>query len=300
MTGIVFNIQHFSVNDGPGIRTTIFLKGCRLHCPWCHNPESISLSREIALRTERCIRCGECITVCRHHAISSENGSYTIHRDLCAKCGRCVDVCVTEARTAVGQEMTIKALMDEIRKDAIFFHQSGGGVTFSGGEPLLQHEFLLDLLKVCRWEGIHTTVDTTGFTTAAILESIAEYTDLFLYDLKLLNDVKHREFTGVSNQQILENLRLLAEWKKKVIVRMPLIPTVNDDVESIQALGSFVGSLQTIKEIHILPYHQSGIEKYQRIGSEYTMASLTAPSQDVLHSAVRTLNQYVPHVRVGG
>jgi pyruvate formate lyase activating enzyme len=300
MTGIVFNIQRFSVNDGSGIRTTVFFKGCPLHCRWCHNPESISPSREIALRVDRCIRCGDCMTVCKNNAIHRENGSYVIHRELCAKCGECVDVCVSEARAVVGNEMNVEEVMKEIRKDVTFFHQSGGGVTFSGGEPLLQHEFLLELLKVCRHEGIHTTVDTTGFTSAAIMKSIAEYADLFLYDLKLLNDKMHHEYTGVSNQFVLENLRLLAELKKKVIVRIPLIPTVNDDEESIRSVGSFIGSLQTIQEIHILPYHRSGIEKYQRIGLEYNMTSLAVPSQEVLQSAVRAFNQYVPHVTIGG
>jgi pyruvate formate lyase activating enzyme len=300
ITGVVFNIQRFSVNDGPGIRTTIFFKGCPLHCPWCHNPESISPSREIALRTDRCIRCGDCITVCKNNAVYSENGFYAIHRELCAKCGECVEVCVSDARAVIGNEMTVEGVMTEIQKDLIFFNQSGGGVTFSGGEPLLQHEFLLALLKACRQEKIHTTVDTTGFTSATILKSIAKYTDLFLYDLKVFNDAKHREFTGVSNQLILENLRLLTEWKKKIVVRIPLIPTINDDEESIRSLGSFVGSLQTIQEIHILSYHRSGIEKYQRIGSEYKMASLVTPDQESLQSVVRNLNQYVPHVIIGG
>jgi pyruvate formate lyase activating enzyme len=300
MIGIIFNIQRFSVNDGPGIRTTVFLKGCPLHCPWCHNPESISSSREIALRADRCIRCGDCLTVCTNNAIYSENGSYAIHRELCAKCGKCIEMCASDARTAVGSEMTLEEVMKEIRKDTAFFHQSGGGVTFSGGEPLLQHDFLLPLLKTCHEEGFHTTVDTSGFTSATILRSIAEYTDLFLYDLKLFNDAKHLEFTGVSNHLVLENLRHLAQWKKKVIVRIPLIPTINDDEESIHSLGSFLVSLETIREIHVLPYHRSGFEKYQRIGSKYTMASLEVPNQETLQSVVRILNQYVPHVAIGG
>jgi pyruvate formate lyase activating enzyme len=196
--------------------------------------------------------------------------------------------------------MTVEEAMKEIRKDKDFFSQSGGGVTFSGGEPLLQHEFLLSLLNACRFEGIHTTVDTTGFTSSAILKSVAEYTDLFLYDLKTLDDVRHQEFTGVSNQIVLQNLKLLADWNKNVIVRIPLIPTMNDNDASIQALGAFVGSLKTIQAIHLLPYHRSGIDKYQRIGLVYTLDSLEQPTQELLQSAERMLQEYVPQVTIGG
>ena len=300
MTGIVFNIQRFSVHDGPGIRTTVFLKGCPLHCPWCHNPESISTEREIALRADRCIRCGDCMTVCKNNAVYHENGSYAIHRELCKKCGACVEVCVSDARAVIGNEMTTEEVMKEIKKDVPFYHQSGGGVTFSGGEPLLQHAFLLTLLQACQQEGIHTTVDTTGCTSAPVLKSIVEYVDLFLYDLKIVNDEKHRILTGVSNQLILGNLQLLAELKKNVIVRMPLLPGLNDDEEDVRSLGDFVCSLTTISEINILPYHRSGVEKYQRIGSEYKMESLAIPDQEMLQSVARILHQYVPRVTIGG
>jgi len=300
MTGLIFNIQRFSVYDGMGIRTTVFFKGCPLHCSWCHNPESLSLVREIALRSDRCIQCGDCMAICKNGAIYRENGSYVIHRERCLRCGECVDVCVADARALVGREMTVEEVMKEIRADASFFNQSGGGVTFSGGEPLLQHEFLLALLETCRMEGIHTTVDTTGFTSATILKSIAENTDLFLYDLKLFNDAMHREYTGVSNQIIFQNLKLLADWNKKVVIRIPLIPSLNDDEENIRALGAFVASLQKIQEIHLLPYHRSGIDKYQRIGMEYTLVTLAIPNHEMLQSAERMLKQYVPQVIVGG
>jgi len=300
MTGLIFNIQRFSVYDGMGIRTTVFFKGCPLHCSWCHNPESLSLVREIALRSDRCIQCGDCMAICKNGAIYRENGSYVIHRERCLRCGECVDVCVADARALVGREMTVEEVMKEIRADASFFNQSGGGVTFSGGEPLLQHEFLLALLETCRMEGIHTTVDTTGFTSATILKSIEENTDLFLYDLKLFNDAMHREYTGVSNQIIFQNLKLLADWNKKVVIRIPLIPSLNDDEENIRALGAFVASLQKIQEIHLLPYHRSGIDKYQRIGMEYTLVTLAIPNHEMLQSAERMLKQYVPQVIVGG
>jgi len=300
MTGLIFNVQRFSVNDGPGIRTTIFFKGCPLHCLWCHNPESLSSVREVALRADRCIQCGDCLTACKNGASYRENGLYAIHRERCLQCGECVDVCVADARALIGREMTVEEVMKEIRRDTSFFNQSAGGATFSGGEPLLQHEFLLVLLKACRWEGIHTTIDTSGFTSSAILRPIAENTDLFYYDLKSFDDAKHCELTGVSNQIVLQNLKLLAAWNMKVIVRIPLIPSLNDDEENIRALGAFIASLQTIQEIHLLPYHRSGIDKYQRIGLEYTLASLAVPGQETLQSAERMLKHYVPHVTIGG
>jgi len=300
ISGTVFHIQRFSVNDGPGIRTTVFFKGCPLHCSWCHNPESISSASELALRPDRCIQCGDCITACNNQAIYSQNGSYATNRSLCQNCGECVDVCNSEARTIIGKKMSVQEVMAEIRKDVTFFQQSAGGATFSGGEPLFQHEFLLNLLQSCHQEGIHTIVDTTGFTSETILELIAKYIDLFLYDLKMMNDTKHRELTGISNQIVLENLRKLAQFGKKIIIRFPLIPTINDDEENIHSLGEFVKSLRTIQEIHILPFHHLGSEKRQRIGSEHTMATLVTPSSKELHSITETLNQYIPRVIIGG
>ena len=240
------------------------------------------------------------MAVCINNAIYEDHDSFAIQREFCKRCGACVDVCVSEARAIVGNEMTTEEVMKEIRKDVTFYHQSGGGATFSGGEPLLQHAFLLTLLQACQQEGIRTTVDTTGFTSAAVLKTIAEYVDLFLYDLKIVNDEKHRLLTGVSNQLILGNLQLLADLKKKVIVRVPLLPGLNDDEEAIRSLGEFVSTLTGISEINLLPYHRSGVEKYQRIGSEYQMASLAPPDQEKLQSVARTLHHYVPHVNIGG
>ena len=300
MKGLVFNIQRFSVNDGPGIRTTIFLKGCPLHCKWCHNPESISPDEQLVLRADRCVRCGDCFALCKNHAVQRVDGGFSTIRDLCVECGECIEVCNAEAREIAGKEMTEAEVMNEVEKDVIFYEQSGGGASFSGGEPLLQHEFLQVLLMACREKGIRTVVDTTGFTSPEILKKVSDFVDLFLFDLKTLDDQKHREYIGVSNSLILDNLKRLAEWKKEVIVRIPIIPAVNDDLTGIRESGAFVASLGNVSEIHLLPYHTIGVEKYKRLGMEYEMEQTVPPSADDLSIIVKELRNYVSTVSIGG
>ncbi len=300
MTGRIFNIQHFSVNDGRGIRTTVFMKGCPLHCAWCHNPESISPKKEILLKQERCIRCGKCLEICSHHAVVEENGTYGVNRALCQTCGECVDECVTEARNLVGRDMSVEGVLVEILKDRVYYEQSGGGATFSGGEPLLQHEFLWALLNACRQEEIHTAVDTTGLTTPAILEKIARVTDLFLYDIKTMDDGRHRQFTGVSNRPILDNLRLLDQWNKKVIIRVPVIPGVNMDLISVNRIGEFVASLENIHEINLLPYHKTGVTKYERIAADFQLGDIEPPTFLEMNRVAEVLRTYVSHIAIGG
>lgn len=300
MRGMVFNIMRFSVNDGPGIRTTVFLKGCPLACPWCHNPESIERDKEVVLRSDRCLVCGECVDVCAQHAITRVDGQVTTDRALCTRCGDCVSHCYADARELVGKEWTTGEVMEEILRDTVFFDQSGGGVTFSGGEPFLQHEFLEDLLRACRQRGIHTAVDTTGYTSVSILERIAPLVDLFLYDLKMLDDARHKEHTGVSNRPIRENLTRLVQWRKKVIVRIPLVPGVNDDERNIRSSGEWLASLGAIHEVHVLPYHATGTEKYSRLGKTYTLDAMRTPDRDSVARIVRELQRYVPSVILGG
>jgi pyruvate formate lyase activating enzyme len=300
MKGLVFNVQRFSVNDGPGIRTTVFLKGCPLHCKWCHNPESISPDEQLVLRADRCVRCGDCFALCKNHAVRRLDGGFTTVRDVCVECGECIEVCNAEAREIAGKEMSIAEVMKEVEKDVIFYEQSGGGASFSGGEPLLQHEFLCALLEACREKGIHTVVDTTGFTSTEKLKKVSTFVDLFLFDLKTLDDQKHREYIGVSNSLILSNLKRLAEWGKEVIVRIPIIPGVNDDPAGIRDSGSFVASLGNVSEIHLLPYHTIGVEKYKRLGMEYEMEKTVPPSADDLSTIVKELRNYVATVSIGG
>jgi pyruvate formate lyase activating enzyme len=300
MTGTIFNIQRYSVNDGPGIRTTVFLKGCPLHCKWCHNPESISSDKEIILREDHCIRCGDCFSTCEQHAVHRNGSGFVTEREKCIQCGHCIDVCYTEARALVGKEQTVDDVMSEIIKDVIFYSESGGGATFSGGEPLLQHEFLISLLTACKQNNIHTAVDTSGYTSPAILEGVSNSVDLFLYDIKTLDDTTHKNFTGVSNKLILDNLRKLTEWHNNVIVRIPIIPGINDDLEQMRQLGKFILSLKQIHEIHLLPYHQTGIEKYRRLGLDYPMKYTIQPKQDSLNKIVSELKLFIPNVLIGG
>jgi pyruvate formate lyase activating enzyme len=300
MKGIIFNIMRYSVNDGPGIRTTVFLKGCPLRCKWCHNPESINRHKEIMIREDRCLRCGDCFGICQHGAVRLGDGGFVTVRELCVQCGRCVEMCCAAAREIVGKEVTTDEVMEEVLKDVVFFDQSGGGVSFSGGEPLLQHGFLLSLLQACKQQGIHTTVDTSGYTATSILDRVVPFVDLFLYDVKLMDDEKHQAWTGVSNQPILKNLRRLAGGQASVIVRIPLIPGVNDDDENIRQTGDFVASLRTINEVDVLPYHRIALKKYHHLGLEYAMADAVAPSPERLNHIVGELRKYVEHVVVGG
>ena len=300
MKGLVFNIQRFSVNDGPGIRTTVFLKGCPLHCAWCHNPESISSKKELLLREDRCVRCGDCIAVCKNNAIRLENGNVVTTRELCLACGDCVEVCYADGRELMGKEMTTAEVMREIEKDKVFFDQSGGGVTFSGGEPLLQHEFLLSLLQACKKKFIHTSVDTSGYVSPAIFEPVSQCVDLFLFDLKTLDDAKHREYTGVSNRVIIENLRRLAQWHKHIIVRIPVIPGINDDTSNVQQVALFVSSLGTVSEIHLLPYHRIGIDKYHGLGRGELACAADSPSAEHMSRIAGTLRDRRLVVSIGG
>lgn len=300
MTGVVFNIMRFAVNDGPGIRTTVFLKGCPLRCLWCHNPESILPGPELFIRTDRCIRCGACLEVCEHGAIRGGEDAFMTVRELCTRCGHCVDACWADARELVGREMTTEEVLEAISRDTVFHDESGGGVTFSGGEPLLQHEFLLSVLQGCRARGIHTAVDTSGYAAPAVLDAVAEVADLFLYDVKLFDEKRHRRFTGVSNRLILENLRRLSARGAAVIVRIPLIPGINDDEGNIREIGEFVASLGGISEIDVLPYHDTGLAKYDRLGRVYGLQDVARPTPARVEEIAAVLQEHVATVSVGG
>ena len=298
--GIVFDIMHFSTRDGPGIRTTVFLKGCPLHCQWCHNPESQSTGFELLLRPNLCIACGTCLSVCPEGAIAIVDGVITTDRAKCTLCGDCVETCTAEARAIVGRQMTAGEVMAEILKDGPFYDESGGGVTFSGGEALLQPDFLLELLQSCKEKGLHTALDTSGLASWKVIERLRPYVDLFLYDLKALDDQVHREFTGVSNRLIFSNLRRLTELGQSIILRLPLIPGVNDSQDAIAAVGSFAASLPNLIHLEILPYHQAGVEKYRRLAKDYALAGTVPPSREKLDAIAEVLRGYRLNIQVGG
>jgi pyruvate formate lyase activating enzyme len=300
VTGIVFDIKKFSIHDGPGIRTTVFFKGCPLRCTWCHNPESQSLARERMFRASRCIRCGGCLATCSQGAISW-NGRLPVTDDAkCTLCGDCVGACFAEAREIVGQEMSVAQVMAEVERDVAFYDQSGGGVTFSGGEPLTQPDFLLALLRACQEQEIHTVLDTCGYAAWETLDRVRGYVDLFLYDLKVMDDAKHRQFTGVSNERILGNLRALAERGHKIILRMPVIPGVNDDEESVRQIGRFAASLPQVRRVDLLPYHHTAADKYERLERAYALVDARPLSDKRMADLARVLQKLDIKVKIGG
>lgn len=297
-TGLVLRIERFAVHDGPGIRTVVYLKGCPLRCWWCHSPESQSLDPEPVAVATRCIRCGTCVDTCAHGAIVETESGVDLLRDACEVCGECVEACPTGAREIAGRAMSVGALMDEVAKDQVFFRRSGGGVTFSGGEPLMQAGFLAEALAACRARRLHTAVETSGFAPWSAVE-VAAGADLVLYDLKIVDDERHRRFTGVSNRPILENLVRLAGLHRAVRVRVPLVPSVNDDADHLVALGRFVASLG-LAEVDLLPYHTAGVAKYNRLGRPYALPDVSPPTPDAVNEARARLGRCGLVVHVGG
>jgi pyruvate formate lyase activating enzyme len=251
--GVVFNIQKYSIHDGPGIRTTVFLKGCPLDCSWCHNPESKSPDPQVHRTEARCVQCGQCVDACPQR---SEAGTGIAGNSAeCLLCGACVDVCPTEARQMVGRRMTVAEVMANVLQDQIFYDESGGGVTFSGGEPLMQPEFLRGLLSECRREGVHTAIDTCGFAPQQQLLNLAKLTDLVLYDVKALDERLHQQFTGSSNQIILDNLRALGSAHDNIWIRVPVVPGFNDNEKELTATARFVAEIPNVTQVNLLPYH---------------------------------------------
>jgi len=298
--GTVFNIMRYATHDGPGIRTTVFLKGCPLRCLWCHNPEGQSRRRELFFRADRCIHCGDCSRACPHGAILFNEATPLTLKDKCRLCGTCVEVCQSLAREVIGRDMTVGQVVEEIEKDTVFYDESGGGVTFSGGEPLMQPDFLQDLLEACKERRIHTAVETCGLAESQTLLKIAALVDLFLYDLKVIDAQRHQEFTGVPNTAILENLKLLSDHHSQIVIRFPLIPGANDDEENLLETGSFLASLRNVREIQILPYHRAGTEKYRGLGRTYEIEQIKPPSSEQIRRSADIFRGLGLQPKVGG
>ena len=300
VAGTIFDVVKFSTHDGPGIRTAVFFKGCPLHCWWCHNPEGQFPGAQVVYMEERCIRCFSCVEACPNHAIKIVEGIPTVERDACRHSGVCVRVCQTKAREMAGKMVKVSEVMAEIEKDTVFYDESGGGVTFSGGEPFMQPIFLQNLLEACHERRIHTAIETCGFVDAKTLLNSVPYAELYLYDLKAFDNEIHRKFTGSSNEIILNNLRQLARVHDHIIVRFPLIPGVNDDDSSVRQIGEFVSSLETVKEIDVLPYHKLGVEKYKRLGKVSRMPKVEPPAALRVDETVEKLEGFGLMVKVGG
>ncbi len=274
MKGIVFNIQRFSINDGPGIRTTVFLKGCRLRCLWCHNPESLNPQPELIYHERECIGCRRCVEVCPQEVHRFVEDRHLLARDLCQQCGLCTKECPTGSLELVGREYTVKEVFDEIMRDEIFYRNSGGGITLSGGEPTFQVEFAIKLLKKCKEKVLSTAVDTCGYTPWSVLKRLLPFTDLFLYDLKHLDPQKHKEYTGVFNDLILENARRLSFNGAKMEIRVPVIPGYNDSEDNIRMIGKFVDELSKKEKVKFVPYHHFAGSKYRQLGKTYPIGPI--------------------------
>lgn len=298
MEGVLFNIQRYSLHDGPGIRTIPFFKGCPLSCKWCSNPESQHPKPELIFKKSDCIRCGKCIEACKQQALSVSN-AFFIDRERCIQCGKCTQVCPTQALEMKGKRMTVADVMRELQKEENLYRRSGGGITLSGGEPLAQPAFARELLKACKEKGWHTAMETTGFTTPEVIADVFPYVDLALTDIKAINPAIHLANTGIENSQILENL-LRISFLTKTIVRIPVIPGVNDNPEEIHNIAEFARLMSNVDTLHLLPYHSFGENKYGLLGRIYPMGEADSIAESKMELLKREVESSGFHCHIGG
>lgn len=292
LEGTIFDIKRYALHDGPGIRTTVFMKGCPIRCRWCANPESQKTALEIVHLKTECVKCGRCEQICPEKAVGLEDNSHRIKRADCSLCGSCTEACPADALQIMGRTVVPETLFKEVTADAPFWGRSAGGVTLSGGEPLLQPDFSRRFLELCGEHYIHTTVESCLHVSETVLRQIAPLVDTLIFDLKHMDDESHRTFTGVSNERILANASCLLENHGDVLVRMPLIPGVNDDETNLEMLGGFLQDARKGVELELLPYHRLGESKYERLGRTYPMPNIRKPSKEMMDTALGRLKKF--------
>jgi pyruvate formate lyase activating enzyme len=301
--GVVFNIERFTLHDGPGIRTTVFLKGCPMNCLWCCNPESQKIQPELAYFPEKCTVCGHCLTVCPQQAIREQGKGQpiTILFERCDGCVKCMPVCYPNALVMMGEEKTAREVADVVVKDKPFYNRSSGGVTLSGGEPLFQSEFSAEILRLCKDQDIHTAMQTCGLANSEAINNVLPSLDLTIFDIKHINDEIHRQLTGRSNQDILTNLRYINGQGKQIILQVPLIPGLNDSEDNLSSILLLAKELTNVVGVSLLTYHTLGISKYERLGRKYAAQNLTMPTGDYLQKRMSWAEQFnVPLIQFNG
>ena len=294
-TGLVFDIKRFAIHDGPGIRTTVFLKGCPLTCLWCHNPESQARGPEILYSPDSCIACGQCVIVCPQGCHTLVDGIHHYDRTLCKQCGRCTEECYAQALELAGKPMTVDQVMEEVSRDLPFYETSQGGMTISGGEPMVQFPFTRALLMRARELGIHTCLDTTGVAPSNRYRELTEWVDLYLYDLKETDPERHRRTTGAPLETVLDTMKAIDRWGSAMILRCPVIPGLNARPDHFEAIGRLAETLTHLVEINILPYHALGISKTERLGKKPRLSDVDFPEDEMVEEWIQMVQR---HTRV--